>query len=82
MSATLCLHAGGKLVSRDELYAVEPVEGTDTWFPTAHSLVLDIAEKMLSDAGFEIERAQYALANDGHRFFGTLDLTSPIVEGV
>lgn len=79
---TLILHKGARLVERDELDAVEAPPPTETWFPLRHSQVLTTVERTLGDAGFAITRNQLALSPDNARFFGTLDLTTPITEGV
>jgi hypothetical protein len=36
----------------------------------------------LRDAGYEIRKEQFGVMRDGTRFFGTLDLGTPLVEGV
>jgi hypothetical protein len=78
----LIAHRGSRIVERSEVDAVEPVEGTDTWVPTPHGFVLETVETILMNAGFGIAKSRYALSKDDARFFGTLDLTSPISEGV
>ena len=78
----LCLHAGGRLVSEEELreYKAPPPEGR--WFPIAHHDVLRKVKETLNDAGYEVERQQLALARKDHRFFGTLDLKTTLASGV
>ena len=78
----LCLHAGGRLVSEEELreYRAPPPEGR--WFPIAHHDVLRKVKETLNDAGYEVERQQLALARKEHRFFGTLDLKTTLASGV
>jgi hypothetical protein len=82
MSGTLILHKGARHIERDELDAVECPPPTETWFPLRHSQVLSTVERTLGDAGFTITRSQYGLSPDDSRFFGTLDLSAPIIEGV
>jgi hypothetical protein len=36
----------------------------------------------LRDAGYEIRKEQYGVMRDGSRFFGTLDLGTPLTQGV
>lgn len=79
---TLILHKGARLVERNELDAVEAPPPTETWFPLRHSQVLSTVERTLGDAGFSITRSQLALSPDNDRFFGTLDLSTPIIDGV
>lgn len=81
-NSTLCLHAGGTEVTRDQLMVLPEVVGTDTWFPTPHGQVLETVENTLQEAGFAIAIARYAVAKDNARFFATLDLTSQLVDGV
>jgi hypothetical protein len=78
----LCLHAGGRLVSEEELreYNAPPPEGR--WFPIAHHDVLRKVKETLHEAGYKVERQKLALARNDHRFFGTLDLKTPLASGV
>lgn len=78
----LILHRGARPVERVELDHVEAPRPTDTWFPLRHSQVLSTVEETLGNAGFSIARSTLALSQDNARFFGTLDLSTPIVEGV
>ena len=81
-SGTLILHRGARPVERAELDLIEAPPATETWFPIRHSHVLETVEQTLGNAGFQISKAQYGISQDGARFFGTLDLTAPITEGV
>ena len=81
-SGTLILHKGARPVERSELQLVEAPPPTETWFPIRHSHVLETVEQTLGNAGFGIVRSQYGLSQDNARFFGTLDLSTPITEGV
>lgn len=81
-TSTLITHCGAQEVSRDELSVVEAPPPTETWFPLKHSQVLDAVGQTLESAGYRITREQLALARDGHRFFGTLDLSSTLAQGV
>ncbi len=78
----LILHRGASVVERADLDQVEAPPPTDTWFPLRHSQVLSTVEETLGDAGFVITRSNLALSQDKARFFGTLDLSTSIVEGV
>lgn len=81
-SSNLILHRGAKSVSIEELagYQAPPPEGR--WFPLSHSRVLSVVSETLRDAGYQIDRTQCGVMRDGSRFFGTLDLKSPVAEGV
>jgi hypothetical protein len=65
-----------------ELAGIEPPAPTKTWFPVAHRAVLDSVESTLEGAGFQIRQSRLSLSHGDARFFGTLDLTTPIHEGV
>lgn len=81
-TGTLILHKGAREVERPELELVDAPPPTDTWFPLRHSQVLSTVERTLGDAGFGITKSRFALSPDNARFFGTLDLTTPITDGV
>ncbi len=69
-------------MSADELqrYAAPPPEGR--WYPLSHARVAETVKATLREAGYEIRREQYGVMRDGTRFFGTLDLGSPLTSGV
>jgi hypothetical protein len=81
-SSSLCLHAGGKLVTLEELreYRAPPPEGR--WHPISHGTVLETVKETLCEAGYEVRSEKLALNGKGTRFFGTLDLATPIATGV
>lgn len=78
----LLLHCGAKPVTVEELqrYQAPPPEGR--WFPLSHGHVLSVVSQTLTEAGYAIVKRQLGVLRDGSRFFGTLDLASPVVEGV
>lgn len=78
----LVLHCGASEVTRESLAEIKAPSATDTWHPVSHVDVLTNVESTLSAAGFHIEKARYGLSKGGHRFFGTLDLTTPVSSGV
>jgi hypothetical protein len=75
-------HRGARDVLRDELISIEPPPPTRTWFPIAHRSVLDAVWATLEGAGFQIRQSRLSVSNGDARFFGTLDLATPINEGV
>jgi hypothetical protein len=81
-STSLVMHKGARLVTREQLAAVDTPEPTNTWFPVPHVEVYEAARTTLQGAGFEIERAQLALSRNDARFFATLDLRSSVADGV
>jgi hypothetical protein len=76
------LHAGGKLCSYAELQAIPAPPPEGRWHPVAHATVLDTVTGTLEAAGYQVQDRKLAVARDGKRFFGTLDLTTTLVEGV
>lgn len=82
VSSTLVNHCGARQVNAAELATIEPPAPTRTWFPLAHRAVLDSVCESLEGAGFAICRSRLSVSHGGARFFGTLDLTTSIVEGV
>lgn len=76
------LHAGGSDIDESNLALIVPPPPTETWFPVSHSSVLDATRTTLQGAGFAIAKQRLAVSHEGHRFFGVLDLTSPIAEGI
>jgi hypothetical protein len=81
VSSNLMLHCGGKLVSLDELRAFKAPPHEGWWCPVAHGNVRDRVVETLHAAGYQIRKEQLAVAREGKRFFGVLDLTTPIAEG-
>ena len=71
-----------KTVTPEELqqYQAPPPEGR--WFPLSHGHVLSVVARTLTEAGYAIVKQQLGVMRDGSRFFGTLDLASPVAEGV
>jgi hypothetical protein len=81
-SSNLMLHAGASAVTLEQLreYRAPPPEGR--WYPIAHATVLDAVTETLCSAGYQVRHQKLALNNTGTRFFGTLDLATPLVTGV
>jgi hypothetical protein len=80
--SALCLHRGATPITRDELARYRPPPATPTWFPVSHSAVLDTAVARLTEAGYRVRSTALGVSQDGHRFFGTLDLDTTLVHGV
>lgn len=79
----LILHSGAKPVTLEELQAYEAPPPEGRWRPLSHSYVLSVVTQMLTEAGYSIVKQQLAVMKDrGSQFFGTLDLASPITEGI
>src|SRR6478609_7519234 len=73
-SSSLCIHAGARPVSYEELATIAAPAPTETWFPIPHATVLDAVVDTLTAADYRVERLQLALGRDDARFFATLDL--------
>ena len=73
MNGTL-LHSNSQLVSRDDLLAIPPPKGTDTWRPIAHGDLVITIERQLRARGIDVRKGQYAVQREGARLFAVLDL--------
>jgi hypothetical protein len=83
MSASqLIVHAGGRLASYDEVASVPTPAATRTHYPVPFHHLIDAARNALSGAGYVCCREQFALSAGDQRFFGTLDLTHNLADGV
>lgn len=78
----LMLHAGGRLVTMDELQACKTPAPEGRWHPVSHVRVLDTVKETLLGAGYTVQAEKYALARSDARFFGVLDLATPLAQGV
>ena len=81
-NANLILHAGARRVTMDELVEIPAPEPTKSWFPIPHYRVLDSVQCALHEAGFAVRRMDLGVSENGHKFFGVIDLASTIIEGV
>lgn len=81
-TSVLMLHRGARAVTFEELRDVKPPMPEGRWYPLSHGHVLHNVRHTLRDAGFTVAKECLGLSPDNHRFFGTLDLTNPIAEGV
>lgn len=77
-TTNLVLHRGGREVTREELAMVPLPPPTKTWAPVGHVRVLDTALATIREAGFALDKMRLGLSADGGRFFGTLDLATPL----
>src|SRR4051812_40331297 len=78
----LILHAGGKLATLDELRNCKTPPPEGRWHPVAHATVLASVKETLHGAGYVVKSEKLALARADARFFGVLDLETPLVQGV
>lgn len=75
-SLKLCLHCGGQEVSIDQIDKVNTPRATDTWTPVPHAAFIEQTRKGLETAGLEIVTESHALAKDGMRYFGMMQIVS------
>jgi hypothetical protein len=80
--AELVLHAGGRVATPDELRDCRTPEPVGRWHPVAHVRVLEAVKETLAGAGYSVRAEKYALARHDARFFGVLDLETPLAAGV
>ncbi len=82
MTSTLVSHCGAHPVTKGDLELIPAPPSTKTWFPIRHLEVLETVEQHIGDSGFQMRSMQLSMTDDQKRFFGVLDLRSPIAEGV
>jgi hypothetical protein len=81
IASDLVLHRGARIVTREEVDMIDSPAPTKTWFPLRHGAVLEAVLNTLTEASFGIKGMQLSLSSDNARFFGTLDLATPIATG-
>lgn len=74
--ANLCLHAGGKKVEREQVFGVVTPPETETWTPIPHHSLLQAVESNLIGSGFSVVAESHALAHEGDRYFGLLQVVN------
>ena len=74
-------HAGGEKVTREALALIPTPPATDTHKPIAHHTLVTQLEEALSFRHISIVREEYAVAKEGMRLFGLLELNADY-EGV
>ena len=77
----LMTHAGGMKVTRAELAQITPPSSTDTFKPIPHAELVSGLEEALSFRHIQIVREEFAVAKDGMRLFGLLEVNAEY-EGV
>jgi hypothetical protein len=78
----LMLSRGTRRVTFDQLQTIPSPPPTETWQPVSHGRVLASALAAIKANGYQVGRMDLGVSRDDARFFGVLDLTSTIVEGV
>ena len=75
-TTNLCLHAGARTVSRDQIAAVLTPPRTPTWVPIPHGRLLEGMQGALARAGLAVVSEAHGLTHDGHRYFGLLQVAT------
>ena len=70
----LMLHCGGQLAPREQVFAVAPPVPTRTYVPLAYESFITRIEKQLAVEGIRVKGEELALAKDGQRLFGLMEL--------
>ncbi len=70
----LCLHTGGAETSLAIVNAVHTPAATKTWFPIPHSDFISQVRSGLENANLQIVNETHALAKEGKRYFGLLQV--------
>lgn len=68
------LHCGGQIATREQIEAVQTPDGTDTWQPVPHGRLVSEVQKAITNSGMAVVTEAYALANQGVRFFGLMQV--------
>ena len=76
MTTTLMIHCGGQKVAREELAGVSTHPATRTWHPIPHDRLLAEVEEALQRNHLRVVAEQHALAREGNRYFGLLQIAN------
>jgi Domain of unknown function (DUF932) len=70
----LMLHCGGQLSSREEVFAVPVPPATPSYMPLSYESFVTRIEKQVAVEGITIKEEKLALAKNGQRFFGLIEV--------
>ncbi len=73
----LMLHCGAQLKSRNEVFAVPLPPATESYMPLPHESLVTRIEKQLALEGVEVRDQKLALAKEGQRLFGLMQVELP-----
>lgn len=73
-TSKLMLHCGGYVATREQIAAVRTPAATATWQPVPHLDLLTTVEKALTNYNMRVVTSAYALAHEGTRFFGLMQV--------
>ena len=74
MTSTLRVERGAQRVSREDLSQFDAPEGTDTWTPVRHSVLVDTMHVELARRGLRVTKEEYAVQRNSNMLFGIMDL--------
>jgi len=74
--AGLILHCGGELVDYETVQNSFTPEPQDSHYPIPHSKILELVTGGLEEQGLTVVGGEHALAREGARYFGLLQLTN------
>lgn len=77
----LMLHCGGNLKTREEVFAAPLPQATDSYVPLPHESLVTRIEKQLAFEGVALRDEKLALAKEGQRLFGLLQVELPAFAG-
>ncbi len=78
----LCLHTGGAEVPLADISKVKTPDATKSWTPVAHIDFIDKIKMGLGNANMEIVGESHALAKEGNRYFGLLQVAQKGMEDI
>jgi len=76
MTAKLMIHCGGQEVAREALAEAGTPPATATWHPIPHATLLQEVEQSLERNNLRVVAQQHALAREGDRYFGLLQVAN------
>lgn len=76
MKNGLTLHCGAHEIRREILDSVPTPEPTQSWCPIPHADLLGGIQGTLERAGYRVTSEAHALAKDGARYFGLLEIVN------
>lgn len=77
----MILHKGGRVIDRHQLAQVETPEPTKTHMPVPHMALLDQVYSALTTIDVHPVAEKLAIAKNGARFFGTIELKRTVEDG-
>lgn len=75
-TSNLVLHCGARSINRDQLFAIEPPNPTDTWHPVAYRTLVTEVERSLKASNMRIVNESYGVTDENKRMFGLLQVAN------